>query len=102
MDLATYITKGIEITGGVKELAALLTIGPTDVSNAKAYRRKLPTFACAKLAQLIGEDERRVIAASELVTEKNPERRAVWLPFVLDSAANVMTTTARRVSNSIL
>ncbi len=45
------------------------------------------------MAQLIGEDELRIIAASNLITEKNPERRAVWLPFI--QAAAEMTTARR-------
>lgn len=102
MDLNAYISKGIEITGGVIALADRLSIDRTNLANAKAGRRGLPGYACVRLAQLIGEDERRVIAASELVTEKNPERRAVWLPFVQEIAANVRTQTVRKVQSSIL
>jgi hypothetical protein len=105
MDLNTYITKGAEIAGTIKALADRLGVGATDVSNVKAGRRGLPLFACVRLAQLIGEDERRVIAASELVTEKNPERRAVWLPFVQEFAAHARKQTARtaqRASESII
>ena len=102
MDLKGYITKGIDAAGGVIALAERLDIDRTNLTSAKAGRRRLPNHACVKLAQLIEEDERKVWAASELVTEKNPERRAVWLPFVQEIAANASNQTARNVSSSIL
>jgi hypothetical protein len=102
MDLNAYITKGIEIAGGIVALADHLHIDRTNLANAKAGRRGLPGYACVGLAQLIGEDERHVWAASELVTEKNPERRALWLPFVQEIAPNVRNQNARIGINSIL
>lgn len=86
MELREMIERAAEKTGGQKELADKIGINPNNLTNAKRGERGLPTYACVKLAQLIGEDERHVIAASELVTEKNPERRAVWLPFVQEIA----------------
>jgi len=86
MDLKTYIESGLALKDDQTALAHALGINRDVLTHAKANRRGLPVFACVKLAQLIGEDERRVIAASELITEKDPERRAVWLPFVQDSA----------------
>lgn len=102
MDLLGYITNGIAKTGGVIALAEKLGVSRTHLADAKAMRRGLPTFACVRLAQLIDKDERCVIAASELVTEKNPERRAVWLPFVQEIAQTVLTKTAERTYNSTL
>ena len=102
MDLRAYIEKAAEKTEGQKALADLLGLTQQALTDAKSSRRGLPAYACVKLAQLIGEDERRVLAASELVTEKNPERRAVWLPFVQEIAQNALQKTARQVSNSIL
>lgn len=95
MDLNGYITKGIDAKNGVIALADYLGVDRTNLASAKSGRRGLPAYACVKLAQLIGEDERRVIAASELVTEKNPERRAVWLPFVQEIATAATKKTAR-------
>lgn len=97
MDLNGYITKGIEAASGVIALADFLGVDRTYLPRARAGKQGLPTYACVKLAQLIGEDERRVIAASELVTEKNPERRAVWLPFVQEIAKSAKSKTANSV-----
>lgn len=102
MELNYYITKGIDAKHGVIALAEYLGIDRTYLPRARAGKQGLPGYACVKLAQLIGEDERRVIAASELVTEKNPERRAVWLPFVQEIAQSVRTQAVRKVQSSIL
>jgi hypothetical protein len=55
---------------------------PNAVRDAKGHRRGLPNYAYVKLADLLGTERIEVIAASELVMEKKPERREVWLPFV--------------------
>lgn len=90
MEFAGYIGTAVEKAGGVQKLADALGVHRVDVSQAKAGKKGLPGFACVRLAQIIGEDERAVWAASELVTEKNPERRAVWLPFVEKVATSVL------------
>lgn len=100
MDLNGYITKAVEVTGTIRELSDRLQIPANAISDAKRGTRGIPAFACVKLAQLIGEDERRVIAASELVTEKNPERRAVWLPFVTEIAQAARRKTAQSVKGA--
>lgn len=100
MELRDYIQRAAESLNGQKALAETLGLRPTQITDAKAGRIGLPAYACVKLAQLIGEDERRVIAASELVTEKNPERRAVWLPFVTEIAEAAKRTTARTVKGT--
>jgi hypothetical protein len=102
MQLLIYINKAEELTGSRKALALALKLNANQITDAKAGRNGLPGFACVKLAQLIGEDERRVIAASELVTEKNPERRAVWLPFVQEIAEAASNRNARTPGISIL
>jgi len=95
MDLKACIAEGAAKIGTQKALAERLGVTEQNLAAAKCGRRGLPGYACVKLAQLIGEDERRVIAASELVTEKNPERRAVWLPFVQEIAATAKSKTTR-------
>jgi len=64
------------------ELAEYLLQNPNAVRDAKGHRRGLPVYACVSLAKLIGAEPMEVISASELVTEKKAERRAVFLPFV--------------------
>ncbi|GAB1393788.1 hypothetical protein MASR1M60_19520 [Rhodocyclaceae bacterium] len=100
MELRDYIECGSTKCGSMKAMAEKLGMELDHVSKAKAHRRGLPAWACVRLAQLIGEDERRVIAASELVTEKNPERRAVWLPFVTEIAQAAQMNHARTVKGT--
>jgi hypothetical protein len=87
MELKNYIEQGEKKTGSRKHLAEALEQNPNAITGAKAHRQGLPNYACIKLADLIGVDRLAVIAASELVTEKKPERKAVWHPFV-QAAAN--------------
>lgn len=82
MELRYYIEQGEREAGGRKQLAEALEQNPNAITGAKAHRQGLPNYACVKLADLIGADRLAVIAASELVTEKLPGRRAVWHPFV--------------------
>lgn len=86
MELRELIEKGIQELGTGRALALALGLLPQDLTAAKSGRRGLPVSACFQLAEIIGEDARTVIAASELVTEKKPERRAVLLPFVNNAA----------------
>lgn len=95
MEFKNYIKTGIEKSGTATELAKQLDQNPTVIRNAKAHQRGLPVFACIKLAKLIDADPMAVIAASELVMEKNEARRAVLLPFV---AAKKAQTNAQNTS----
>lgn len=88
MDLKTYIETAEKITGGRNQLATLVGQHGNALTDAKAGKRGLPNFACVKLAELLGIEQIEIIAASELVTEKNPERRKVWLPFVSTAEAH--------------
>lgn len=81
MELRNYIEQGIKAKGSVLTLASYLGINPNSVSNAKAHSRGLPNDAAIKLARLIDVEPLAVIAASELATEKKPERREFWLNF---------------------
>jgi hypothetical protein len=82
MELRDYITAGIERIGSGKELAKTLGISANSVSDAKNHRHGIPAVSCVILAEIVGAEPVSVIAASELVTEKREEKRAVWLPFV--------------------
>lgn len=84
MELKDYIDAGIEKMPNqtAVELARFLDQNPNSVRDARSHRRGIPVFACVSLAKLIGVDPLEIIAASELVTEKKEERRAVFLPFV--------------------
>ena len=85
MELKDYIKIGIDQTGGTtKGLAKVLKLEKQDtvVTDAKAHRRGLPSYACIILADVIEASRIEVIAASALVTEKNPEKRAVWKQII--------------------
>lgn len=87
MEFRELLIRAIDRAGTVKELAHLLNVKPQQITDAKAHRNGLPIAACFQIAELIGEDPAVVVAASELVTEKKPERRAVLLPFAMRHAA---------------
>lgn len=90
MDLRELIEAGTAKAGEQKELARLIHINPNDLTNAKAGRRGIPASSCFMLAEYLGIDPARVIAASALVTEKNEERRKVFYPFVMGRAAMIL------------
>lgn len=83
MELREMIEAAAKVSGDQKKLAKAIGLSPNNITEAKAGRRGLPASACYKLAAILGLDPAVVVAASELVTEKNPEKRAVFAPFVL-------------------
>ena len=86
-NLKTYIEHAEKAAGSQKALAEKLDQSAGKLRQAKAGICGLPVAVCYQIAELIGEDERSVVAASELVTEKKPERRAILLPFVRHAAS---------------
>lgn len=76
--LKDMIERAEKAAGGQKKLGLKISQSPSTLRNAKAGQQGLPSYACVMIAELIGEDETAVIAASELVTEKKPERRTFW------------------------
>lgn len=77
MELKNYIEKAEKKAGSQIELAKFLGISTGYIRNAKANKSGLPDPLCMKLADYINEDKLSVIAASGLVTEKDPERRKI-------------------------
>ena len=98
MELREYIETGIKKVGSVVALAKLIGQNAANVTNAKAQRRGLPNYACVRLADLLSVERIEVIAASELVTEKNPERQKVWLPFVLAAEMRQLALDAQNAA----
>lgn len=92
MELKTYIERAEKAAGSQKMLAEKLGQSAGKIRQAKAGICGLPVAVCYQIAELIGEDERRVVAASELVTEKKPERRAILLPFVGHAVSLIVTS----------
>ncbi|MDR0674614.1 MAG: hypothetical protein LBF93_13395 [Zoogloeaceae bacterium] len=94
MNLKNYIEIGEKRLGGRSTLANHLDIHRDALTAAKSNRRGLPNDACIKLAQLTSVEPLEVIAASELVTEKKPEKRDFWLQYTSAEAKNPCLHTA--------
>ena len=101
MELGQLIELGYGVTKSHTDLANLLGVARNSLTDAKAGRRGLPSFACFRLADLIGIDAKAVIAASELVTEKNPEKRAVFAPFVMGNAEHALSRIAANAVKAV-
>ena len=82
MLMKDYIEQGAEKAGGLTALGLILGLRQQEMSSAKAHKRALPAKAVVQLAEYIEADLKAVIAANELVTEKDEAKRAFWSPFV--------------------
>lgn len=82
MNQAEYIAAGVEKRGSLAALARYLDQAEAAMRDARNLKRGLPIYACVSLAKLLGVPPMDIIAASELVTAKTEERRALFLPFV--------------------
>lgn len=88
MEMRELIEAGYREAGSHTELADALGIPRNMLTDVKGNRKKMPDYACFALAKLLHIDPAIVIAASNLVTEKNEERRKVFYPFVMGKAAS--------------
>lgn len=77
MELKNYIEKAEKKAGSQVNLAKLLGISTGYIRNAKANKSGLPDPLCMQLADYINEDRLEIIAASNLITEKDKERRKI-------------------------
>jgi hypothetical protein len=73
-----YIEMGEKKTGNQVKLAQYLGQYDSNIRRAKMGKIGLPDHACIMLADLIGVAKIEVIAASNLVTEKNEDRRKIF------------------------
>lgn len=101
MELKNYIERAEKAVGSQKELGVILGQSAGKLRQAKSGICGLPVSVCYQIANLIGEDERVVVAASELVTEKKPERRAVLLPFVQHALSVLIVMGAATVTTVV-
>ena len=104
MNLRDYIEMGEMEAGSQVKLAEILMMNPANIRNAKRGTQGIPDAMCIKLAKLVSVTEIEVIAASNLVTEKNPERRKIFegclvtltsIAFAVLVAANPTTSEAK-------
>ena len=84
MELREMIENAAKIAGDQTSLAKVIGVERNNLTGAKAGRRGLPVSACIELAKILDVAPITVIAASELITEKNPKKRALLAPFVLE------------------
>lgn len=73
-----YIELGEEKAGSQKKLAEYLETRYTTLVLVKSGKKSLTTALCIKLARYIQEDELKVIAASNLIIEKDENRRKIF------------------------
>lgn len=92
MDMRTYIEKGEKKAGKQIELARILGISDAYIRNAKNGRSGLPDAICYKLAEYIEEEIGNVVAASNLVTEKDESRRKVFENYLKKTGERTLKT----------
>lgn len=102
MELKAYIAKGIAATGSLTALAEHIGMAREALTAANGGRRGLPPVACGKLADLVGASRWDVVAASEILTEKDEKKRAYLLPFVLEIVTSAKNQPARIANSSNL
>lgn len=78
MKLKKLIEQAEKKVGSQKMLAQQIGLSESHIRSAKAGSRGLSNYACVQIAEIIAIDEKIVIAASELATEKKIERRNFW------------------------
>ncbi len=96
MELKDYINMGEVEAGTQVKLATILDIKDANIRRSKRGITPLPDPVCIVLANLIKVDPLKVIAASNLVTEKNPKRRKI-----LEGCLATMTSIAFAVLLSV-
>ncbi len=82
MELNDYIDMAVAKCGSIQAVADAIGTQRENLSAAKRGKRGIGAYPATRLAQIVGVEPLEVIAASELVTEKNEERRKFWSPFV--------------------
>ena len=78
MELRDYIEEGAKKAGSLTALGLMLNMSQPQISGVKAHRRTLPAKAVVQLAEYIGADLKLIMAANELATEKDEEKREFW------------------------
>ena len=94
MEMKTYIEMGEKKAGKQTELGRILGIKENYLRNAKSGRAGLPDAICIKLADYIEVNPLQVIAASNLVTEKDEERRKIFESCFTRAASALLVLAA--------
>lgn len=100
MLMRDYIEQGAKKAGSLTALGMMLGLSQPRMSHVKAGKEKLPAQAMVQLADYVEADLKAVIAANELVTEKDEVKRAFWSPFVQHAkAAGYVLATSLIIAN---
>lgn len=75
--MKNYIEKAERKAGKQTDLANMLGITASYIRMVKAGKKGFPIETCIVLADYIGADRLEVIAASNLVTEKDEKKRKI-------------------------
>jgi predicted transcriptional regulator len=78
MKMNEYLKKGQEKAGSQIKLAKILEVSDRYIRQVRDGDRSLADDVCIRLADYIGEDRLEVIAASNLVTEKDERKRKIF------------------------
>lgn len=113
MNIKKYIEIGEKKAGKQKILAEILNIADVNIRMAKSGKRGLPDAVCIQLADYIEVDRLEVIAASNLVTEKDEKKRKIFEScikktskaasiIVAAGVISIMTPQANALNNNTL
>ncbi len=78
MEMKNYIEAAEKKAGKQTELAKMLGVSASYIRLIKAGKNGLSADMCIVLADYIGADRLEVIAASNLVTEKDEKKRKIF------------------------
>ena len=78
MNMNEYLEKAQEKAGSQIKLAKTLEISDRYIRLVKEGKRGFPDDICIQIADYIGVDRLEVIAASNLVTEKDEKKRRIF------------------------
>ncbi|MDP1549425.1 MAG: helix-turn-helix domain-containing protein [Nitrosomonas sp.] len=78
MEMKNYIERAEKKAGKQIELAKMLGISDAYIRMVKSGKRGFPDDICIQIADYIGADRLEVIAASNLVTEKDEKKRRIF------------------------
>lgn len=101
MQLKEFIETGAAKAGSLTALGRMLGISQPDMSNAKAMKKPLPAKAIVQLSEYINADLKALIAANELVTEKDEAKREFWRPFAEHARAASIAMILALVTNLV-
>ena len=101
MKMKEYVERGEKKASSQVKLAEFLKIQASTLGLVKQGKKSLATAYCIKLARYIGVDELEVIAASNLIIEKDEEKRKIF-ESCLEKTKHAATVTVTTFVISIL